>query len=425
MQNKNLKLCGRVNKSSLIWLPISFFLAVNFGYIRYIPGFKEIYIVIVCLSGIIGFGLSVKESLVDKQPLEPLGVYGLFICIYLLVASALAAFNVFGQPLIYGFLTSGNRATIASICVIHYFWNARLLRFNDLMKAIIACVAANSIYATSLELYFDPNAFELIDGFVVGMPGERQFSVNCDFLIIGFLVLLLRCINLNSMLSGVGCVVLLMILSFNIGRGAWVALIIATFSALLLSRSIAVMIKAIIFFFASILILILVHGFDKIEIKYEKFTDAVVAAVKGESVNDISANSRVDQILIAKEYIENYPLFGSGLLSPKFLGGYASKLGYFHVTDIGVYGIIFSIGIIGLILVSVQFVFYFDDLRFAYSLPISNESIYVKAFCAYLVYFVLVSVTSAACFENIQNGLYISTVILMFKKESSFAARPT
>ncbi len=121
------------------------------------------------------------------------------------------------------------------------------------------------------------------------------------------------------------------------------------------------------------------------------FSNAFTVLLTGSPTSeDMSANARILETVTALPYIQEHPLLGNGVISAQWQGGIDEVLGhYFHADDIGVFGILFSYGILGLILYLIQY-------RFAWlatkNLPDSFHAPLLDATKAFILYTALYSV---------------------------------
>jgi len=94
------------------------------------------------------------------------------------------------------------------------------------------------------------------------------------------------------------------------------------------------------------------------ETKSELFADAVDAATGAEG-EDASANARVSEVSIAQKYLQkNNYIFGVGNLKASTADKYLKE--YFYASDIGLIGVVFTYGLLGLLIISYQLKFFFS-----------------------------------------------------------------
>jgi hypothetical protein len=75
-------------------------------------------------------------------------------------------------------------------------------------------------------------------------------------------------------------------------------------------------------------------------------------------VEDLSANVRTYEVITAWPYILKHPLLGNGTLSNQWEGGTKELINsYFYAGDIGLIGVVYEVGLIGLLVFAYQFRF--------------------------------------------------------------------
>lgn len=123
-----------------------------------------------------------------------------------------------------------------------------------------------------------------------------------------------------------------------------------------------------------------------------KFQDAFTATFTGKEVEDASAAARVLEVVFVLPGIQKHPVFGNGFLSNQWQGGRESVLGeYFHPSDIGLFGVMYSVGLFGTILFGWQYVF---AVRSARAVPRCPSTPLMDATKGFLLFSAIVSLTS-------------------------------
>jgi hypothetical protein len=136
-----------------------------------------------------------------------------------------------------------------------------------------------------------------------------------------------------------------------------------------------------------------------------KFHDAYTVIFIGENVDDPSANARIGESVIALTGFVKHPLLGNGRISVQWQGGGNSVLGdYFDANDVGLLGMFYSLGIVGVVLFSGQFFFAYFALR---RIPGDYYSPLLDAVKAMLFIFGLNSVSNGAFVPDV-------TILLIF-----------
>jgi len=142
--------------------------------------------------------------------------------------------------------------------------------------------------------------------------------------------------------------------------------------------------------------------------------DAISVVVSSEKSGDASANARIDETKIAWPFIEKNMMFGSGALSNQWENGFFGKLGNFAPSDIGLIGVVFLYGIVGVLIFLYQFVFAW---KFINIIPKKNSSILVESSISFLVFYFIHSLTTGKfIFHSYVSSLFISILYISYKQ---------
>lgn len=353
-------------------------LPLSFRTFQYFPGFtliQEAWFILVALA--LAFSYLTWRK---RQGGTPKGfeAYVLLLMLVIPFWSALAAWREFDQPMIYGLLVHRYLALIAGVpLLIGIAISRHHITFKDLEAALLILVW--STFALFLVMYLGLNPSSYFDsfgvGFVTGSMDEAQFKFELVFVVFGFYYYLFRGMRRESPRDYIraGGLFLFMLLAIR-GRslmlsllGAYVVLAwlwapnLASRFRFLPKVALAIaVVWAGLFFLNHDLYLALM----------DKFSDAFTVVFSGDSVDDVSANARIEQTVLAMPYITKNWLTGNGVISNQWSGGTESVMsGYFHPTDIGIIGVVFQYGVLGLFLCLIQFGYAFAFARKRISAP--------------------------------------------------------
>jgi hypothetical protein len=144
----------------------------------------------------------------------------------------------------------------------------------------------------------------------------------------------------------------------------------------------------------------------------EKFAAGFVVTFSGEMTDDASANVPLLQAVMVLPLVEGRWLAGNGIVSAAWGGGLGGVLGeeYFHPSDIGILGVMFTYGLIGLILFGGQFYYAVKGARRARSLDSPSESL-PTAIYAYVAYLGIRSLATGQFAFAPEMGLVVIAVL--------------
>lgn len=134
-----------------------------------------------------------------------------------------------------------------------------------------------------------------------------------------------------------------------------------------------------------------------------------------------NGNVRISEAQIAADGFLASPFVGQGVLSKQFNGGFSSIYGHFYPADVGILGVLFLYGIIG-----VGMVFYQIILMFRYGYAIKKDQhILLMASLFFLIQFLLNSVTDGRVV--LRSSVSLTFLALLYfnfyqQKQSSIAS---
>jgi len=134
---------------------------------------------------------------------------------------------------------------------------------------------------------------------------------------------------------------------------------------------------------------------ELISIFIGRFNEAYYVISTFQEGNDISANVRISEFNLALQYVHKNLFLGSGNISQQWYEGSKGFLGYFHPSDIGLLGAIFTYGVIGLVLFLSQIYFI---VKYCKELPVNFGKYYnlSNAIKCLLLYYSILSITTGA-----------------------------
>jgi len=382
------------------------FLLPTFRTYQFFPGLGVVHEVWFVLSALMVVGV-LLYALSRNVPLGGFGRYLLLLVVFAPIWSALASGAAHGQPLAFGLLAQrgtvliGN-ALILLIALQRGFWTAR---------DIVACLVGLAWFAGLLHLamvvVLEPSAFvDYGRGFVedLGDSGHVFKFQAAALVVVGILYHATRAFRSHQPAHYLGALILLAILIGQAGGRIMTASILLSLTILFVrwsdARRVLTFIPAALLASGLLLLLVYLISPDATLERFGKFGDAFTAVLMGAEVDDVSADSRRLQILLALPAIADHLWMGSGNISYRWLeGGQAGILGdYFFATDIGVLGVVYTVGLIGTLV-------YLFQYRFALGARASGTlSGHAKALHDLAAAFVLYSALS-----SVGTGMFVFT----------------
>lgn len=377
------------------------FLLLSFSSIKYLPGMLIVQDVFTALIFLFWVLICLYQALAMRISAGRLELYGLLILISVPIVSAYTTYIEFGQPYWYGFLAQRELVLIGCSVIFLHLYRRRVLSLEDVERALLWLAWLSLIGNTLANLFIDASQLGDQAGFSsAGLDGESgQLKLEKAFIIFGFFYYAF--VNFGSRGEKkhhiyFSLLFLAYLVFVSSGRSDLVAMLVSylffsikwrtpqAITVFLFKITAAIILMGVFFYiFPSASLL-------RLE---EKFGDAIQAAVTGQEGNDVSANARILEVGMAAPYIEKNWFLGNGFISNQWQGGFAGVIGYFHPSDIGLLGVVYEYGVLGLMIFSVQLYFIW---KYAQQLPVmvGQYHRFTNAIKGFLLYFVLNSITT-------------------------------
>ena len=341
--------------------------------------------------------------------------YVILTAVFIPFLSAYAANNVFGQPWSFGFLTQRVMVLYFASLVLIYLGRFRLITLRQLERVVVFLGWFCLVLYFCIDLTLSPSAFRGARGFVGGgVVQPYQFIFKSAFLVFNVLYYFIRGASGRGFWNFAYTIPFLLFLAFiDGGRSQFIALIAAIGIYSLREISFRkIFVSAIPGAILGLALAFSVNHFmqDELEHQIGKFSDAISVVLTGEESGDSSANARIRETEVAMPYIKENLLLGNGMLSVQWESGFFSKLGKFAPSDIGLIGLLFVHGVVGLLIVYAQFFFaYMTTRKFDRRLA----SPFVKAIRYFLVYGLLDSLaTGRVVFAGCVSFMFIAMLYI-------------
>jgi hypothetical protein len=277
------------------------------------------------------------------------------------VWSAIASAIHFGQPLLYGIGTTRNFYLFLLGPFFYYLLHKNIITLAFLKNTLLASCWFTLVVFLIIYLTISPEKYP--DRFFIGyneLKGGYIFKFNIALLIFALLYYSIRFLTTHRLLYLAASVPFYYImLVVRQDR----SIIIMTLLVLVIFYFKRIFFQSALRYSAMIILLIFT-GFFIVEITDYKPSDQAVnkfynlwLTVTGRETDESATNVRRLEVIKAWPDIEKRFLFGNGELSPRWRDGFNRIYGYFYPSDIGIIGILYLFGIIGTLLLFVQFLF--------------------------------------------------------------------
>jgi len=398
---------------------LAVFFPLTFGTFRYFPGAGALYEFwfIVCAAYLlVGFALwnrrEGRKATVGEW-------YIIALAVLVPVISAIAAWSAFGQPLIYGILAQRKLAVLAAVLFYGQSLRKGIFTLRESLVALLALGWVTLALNILIRALLKPASFADVAGigFVSGPGPDAFFHLPGEFITFNLIYYALRGFRTGRPIYYLLCLILFADNFGGAGSRAKILSILVAFVILVVrwgsARRIFILIPKLLLGFGFILGLIYLAAPDVVIGRLNSFQDAFTVALTGEAVEDASATARIGEIVVALPGIALHPIIGNGALSYQWEGGSQSILGeYFFPDDIGLYGVVWEFGVIGLVLFSFQFWFAFRAVRNTSSKQYSSIT---DATLGYLIYLLFHSITTGLFVYGVEVSL---TLIILLQRST-------
>ncbi len=326
-----------------------------------------------------------------------------------------SAQEVFGQPLAYGILSQRGIVLIAGWLILATMLHAGTLKHDDVESVLLYLAWGTFVLYTSARIFLNPTDFVAYGEGLVTHPMagyEPSFKFQPYFLVFG--VFYYAGIGFRTQRTRYYLAAAILFFAALGGSGRGLAVSVGATLIIILYRMRGIRrgtIAALKFScLAAVIGGAIYESFpETVSARIAKFSDAFVVTVAGPTTGDPSANARIFETLAALPYVQAHPLLGSGVVSNQWQGGSEMAIGeYFFASDIGIFGIVFSYGILGLFLFAFQYRIAWLAVK---RLPESYQSPFLDAIKAFLLFSAFYSLETGMCVWDAGATLFFVTLL--------------
>lgn len=345
-------------------------------------------------------------------------LYVLALILFDTLLPAWSARREFGQPLAYGILTQRDAALLIVPLLLLNAMRSHRVNSRDIEVALVACVWGTYSLFLAMRLLLNPANFTSYGvGFAQYINGKAVFSLsllNGSFLLFGIVYYTLLGFRRRQLRYYIAAAILFTtVFSETNGRGAIVSLSVTLLYFLYRWRPLKqFLVTSVKFAGIAVVSLGLLYAASpaSFSTRASGFGDAFTVIFTGAQVDDPSANGRLLETLAALPLIQEHPLLGNGAISRQWEGGTKNALDVdFFGGDIGIIGVLFTVGVLGLLVFAYQFLF---ALRANRALPASAHSSLSDAAAAFVLFLAIDSVMTGICMSDPEITLFFITLLI-------------
>ncbi len=358
------------------------------------------------------------HSLLNHQTFSFLEV---FIISLLLIPfySAWLSFVEFGQPFIYGLLAERKWFIVISGLMLLHLLKTGKINLNDIERSFLI-IAWLSLIAFMLMInILDPEDYLDIEGFIVysELRGGYRFKLSPIFIVFAVIYYFIRYFHTKKIINILFFSVFLgYIVYIQQGRTLTISLLIAL--TIYVFFNLKLRDKLVLTFYSIFLVTIILYiSFALNQIFIERTTllySNVLLFLQGMETGEPGVDIRLALVALTLNILLSdwkYLLFGIGRLSNQWNEGFGGVFDYFYPADIGIIGVIFLYGLIGLFYVNMQYILSFIYYRRIYFM---KNNIFLKSMVYFLVAYFIKSLVIGQTFSSPSHSVVIIVIIYYF-----------
>lgn len=300
--------------------------------------------------------------LIDKLFVKRAGfnVYEIIICMLLTFIMLQAGFVTnfyFGQPVILGMLAEKSWIAILTGILMFYLLKSKTIDLTIVRDALLFGAWFNLPIYLAMIIGLNPNKFAgTLFVYCNSIKGGCQFEFDIfgfAFATIYYFIRYVRTSHIKYAFFFIGFFAYIFFI--NQKRGTSIALLGTVGLYFILNvtwEKIIYYTATFIIFITSALGALWLLRPDILARVTVMYTN-VILALQGQETGEASADARIRETAIAFKYFNKHSFswfFGNGKINNDWLGGPTAELGHFYASDIGVLGVVYQFGVLGLLL---------------------------------------------------------------------------
>lgn len=331
------------------------------------------------------------------------------------IMPAIAAWLKFDQPIYYGVATYRDFYLLFGGLVIYNLLRDGVVSIKSVENAYVLMAILFMLFSYFLTTFVDPRQFQ--DTAISGANPEKgedvYYRLNMSMFFFGSIYFTVKSFyRKNFLYLLVAALFIFYVVFIRLDRTSIAVLglgLTLFFLTALPARTQVLTIGRALIPAAAAALFIGLFMPELYEQYYHMFLDVFDTAGKAGS-GSLEDNIRLMEVDIAVKGFLDSPLFGNGKVSHYFVpDGYNHFYGFFYTSDVGIFGYLFSSGIIGLILIFTQFILAIKYIR---GIKHIKKNVFLVALKFTLLVHALDAVTTE--YLTIYAGQTLTMIILIF-----------
>jgi hypothetical protein len=377
-------------------------LVLFFSVFRFVPSFAWTLDLIVAVTVIGSIVIGYRNVPITMRYTR---IYIIVFVVLIPLWGALMAKLVFEQPAWMGLAAQRAILLVPFSLVLVSLLMRRRLFLREVKVSLVALAWINLAGCVFILWFFNADDYskEQLGALLVDAgAGRNQFILPMPFIVFGAIYYYARGVIYNkfsSRLTGLPFFIYILVGASGTGRILIASLFVSFLCISLIGHRRNILREAGGF---AVIVIILWLFFsvalpDRAGLIASKYADAVSAVIGDDSVEDYSASARVVQAGVAMAALERNILLGTGTISNRWNEGYQGMFGYFHPSDLGLLGVVFNYGILGLLFFTVQYGLAWKSVRrFSRKEFSKHEHVFLLSCCGCLITMLASSITTGS-----------------------------
>jgi len=331
------------------------------------------------------------------------------------IIPAFAAWREFDQPIFYGVATYRDFYLLFGGLIVYNLLREGYVSIKTVEHSFVTLAIIYMAFSYFLTIFIDPVQFQdtAISGANPEKGGEVYYRLNMSLFFFGSIYFTVKSFyRKNLVYLGIAALFIFYVVFIRLDRtsiaGLGLGLGVFFLTALPARTQVLTIFRALIPV-VTVALIIAIFKAEIYEQYYKMFLDVFNTAGKAGS-GSLEDNIRLMEVDIAvRGFLEN-PIFGNGKVSTYFVpDGYNHFYGFFYTSDVGIFGYLFSSGIVGLAIIFFQFVL---AIKYIKGIKYIKQNVFLVTLKITLLVHALDAITTE--YLTIYAGQTLTMILLIF-----------
>lgn len=344
----------------------------------------------------------------------------LVLTLYLFIPfySGLVSFIFWRQPIIYGITTQFEWTFLVFGFILFYLLKTKWITLYDIRDTFLLMSWILLVIYSLVSVFFNPAQY-YGTSFVYCNLAKGGCGFKFDIFLIAFSAIyyFIKFLRTNKSSYIIYFLLFFCYIFFEYQKRGFTAMLIGT---LFLYMVFNLNYKKLIFYSGIFLFTIIAAVGVLYFVKPDTLTNIglmysnVLDVLQGEESGEQSADSRILVFVKAASLVEKHPasiFFGNGKWSNSWGGNPSNSMGYFYPADIGLLGSVFIYGILGVLIVHIEFIL---SILWLKRIKINKSDLFLQSCKYYLLFFYLRGITAGGSFFVPGPGITILFISIIY-----------